>query len=166
VTAGGALGYTAGTQHYVTSEADDYTQPTYDDKRTPAVEAIIGSSMVLGAGVYLWLRESDSASLLPSATLGVGTAAVLAGGALYLTHEGSHTQPAGSGLYQRQYYRDTAGFGISLGASGLVATGLGLWLWHSEAAGDAPTPNSKAPTVAPLVSFDRSHVSIGWAGAF
>ena len=163
----GALAFTIGTLVYVTSKADDYTQPTYDDKRSPAVKAVVGGSIVLGSGVYLWLRESDSAGTLSSLALGAGTASILAGSVLYLTDEDMHSQG-----YQRQYYRDTGSLGIVVGVAGLATAGVGLWLWRREETRPASGTTSAAPSqhrdvaVAPLVSVDPSHVLLGWAGAF
>jgi hypothetical protein len=169
----GALAFVAGGAVYVASEADDYTQPTYDDKRSPAVGGMLGSSVVVGAGIYLWLREARAASVRSSALIGAGTSAILSGGAMFLTDEDRHMKG-----FQRPTRRDTAQLGLTVGAAGLAMTSVGLWLWRRE--GKERTSSSSASlrkpgrsdtadrsTVStPIVSAGPSHAVLGWAGSF
>jgi hypothetical protein len=171
----GALALIASGTVYVASEADDFTQPTYNDKRSPAVKTMVGSSLVLGAGIYLWVREARSGSVLSSVFLGAGASAILSGGALFLTDEDLHHQ---RDLYHRPTYRDTAGVGLAVGAAGVAMTGVGLWLLRRESKAREPsllsslrTPKrsdtadrSAAPT--PVVSVGPSYAVLGWAGSF
>lgn len=169
----GALAFVAGGSVYVTSEADDFTQPTYDNKRSPAVQVMLGSSVVLGAGVYLWLRDARAASVLSSALVGAGTSAILSGGAMFLTDEDLHRQG-----FQRPTYRDTARLGVTVGAAGLAMTSVGLWLLRRESKARSPSSfaSLRAPrhsgtadrwTVpAPIVSVGPSHAVLRWVGSF
>jgi hypothetical protein len=151
VLALGAAALLASSAAYVASPADDHTQPTYDDRRTPAVGVFVGATVVAGAGVYLWLRDHESTKAITAATLGVGAAAVLAGSMLYATTE----QPVTLG-YQRPTLRDTRTVGLSAGAAGIAITGVGLWLWHRDA----------AERSTPVVSVDARGSLVGWSCSF
>lgn len=125
---GGAALVLASTALYVGTPADDYTKPTYSDYRSPAVLTFMGGSVVLGSGVYLWLRDERSATVLAAATIAGGVAATLSGVMLYATDEDLHTQG-----WQRPTYRDSAGAGVVWGTAGLAATSIGLFLlWRDR----------------------------------
>lgn len=164
VTGAGALTVAVAGVVYAVLPADDHTQPTYDDKRTSAVVAMAGGSVVLGAGTYLYLRESQGVGFWPAALLGAGVTGLVSGPTYYFTREDPNT----SG-YVRKYYRGTGPLGVALGASGLVLTGAGLWLWHREHG--APDAGEQAARhggteSAPIVSVDGNHATVGWAGSF
>lgn len=158
LTLGGAIVYRV-------SPADDYTEPTYSDIRTPAVNAMATGSVVLGAGIYLWLRETTASSMLSSALVGGGIAAMASGGALYMTDEDHHTQG-----YQRKYLRDTASIGTIIGWSGVALTGAGAWLLYRESrARPRHEVQASADTVtasAPVLSLSSSQAFVGWTGRF
>lgn len=154
---------------YVTSKADDFTMPTFNDKHTPAVWGMTGGSAVLGAGTYLWLREVRSIDALTSAALGGGLAAIVAGTELYLTDLDDHVVAAD--LYQRQYYRDTATLGVTLGVSGLAMTGFGAWrLYHYDKSTSRRQSSAMRQdllrSILPVVTVMPSRASVGFAGTF
>jgi hypothetical protein len=71
--------------------------------------------------------------------IGVGALAIATGATLYAIN--------------RAPDRNTAPYGIGLGAVGVAAVGLGFWF-------------GRTPTSAPVVSVSSSHAMIGWAGSF
>jgi hypothetical protein len=159
VAAAGGLTVAVGGVAYVVSEADDFTQPTYDDPRAPAVGVMLGGSAVLGAGVYLWLRESRSASVLTAALVGAGAASMVAGGAMYLTDEDLQRSPE---LWHRKTFRNTATPGVVVGVAGIALASAGIWLLYRE---DNRAPTS--PTASsPAVSIDAEHALLTWTGHF
>jgi hypothetical protein len=81
---------------------------------------------------------------MPSVLVGVGTATAVAGGILYAIDQDA----PGS--------RDTAPAGIAVGALGVVAVGLGLWLWWS--------PGHRPPASIPMLAIGGRAGFIGWAG--
>lgn len=86
--------------------------------------------------------------LAPPLLVSAGAAALVAGGVLYAIDQ----DPGGPG----PVYRNTAPAGIAVGAVGLAAVGVGLWLWGARAGG-----------ASPLVAIDRSGGFIGviaWGG--
>jgi hypothetical protein len=159
VLATGGLAVAAGSVAYVVSEADDFTQPTFDDDRDPSVGVVLGGSAVLGAGVYLWLRESRTTSVLTAALVGVGAASVVAGSALYLTDEDPDPSPD---KWQRKRVRDTATLGLVVGAAGAAIVGAGLWRLHGEANRRSPSPTASGPAV----SVDAAGALVTWTGSF
>jgi hypothetical protein len=169
VASAGAMTIAVGGILYLASEADDYKQPTYNDRRTPAVGIVEGGAVVFGAGVYLWLRESRSTSVFTSAVLGAGVASILCGGALYLTDEDVHRERE---RWQRPTFRDTAAVGAAMGIAGVAMTGAGLWLLSREGSRStgplaADTAHkSRGTHAAPVVSVGPAHALVGWAGAF
>jgi hypothetical protein len=125
---------------------------------------MIGGSVVIGGGTYLWLRASRSVGALPAGTIATGVTAALAGAALYYTDQdpGRSAPPV---------IRDTATIGMIVYSSGVALTGVGLWLWHREKA----RPRSQVltsrlhpqrSTSAPVVVVDASRVLVGWSGRF
>ncbi len=75
-------------------------------------------------------------------------------------------------LSKRPDYRPTGALGATLGISGLVLTGAGLWLWHRERS-ERSTELSSEPDArrepvgsAPVVRIDGSQVTLSWAGRF
>jgi hypothetical protein len=147
----GVLGAAGSSALYLASPDDDHTMPTYDDRKTPAVEAFVGSSIVVGAGVYLYLRKSRSTSTVTAAMLGAGTTALLAGAMLYATDEDLHYEG-----WQRKTYRDSAVPGLIVGSAGVALTGVGIWLLTRD----------RQDTSMPLVLVERGSGLIGWAGQF
>lgn len=143
VTMAGATGL------YLAWPDDDHTQPTYDDKKSLAVELYSGGAVVSGVGLYGWLR-SRRMRRVPAAMFGAGTTAVLLAAMLIPTDQDTFAQPPG--FWQREYYRDTATAGaILLGVgAGLVAGGYVL----------------RGSDPAPLVSASRGGLTFGWAGSF
>lgn len=132
-----------------------------DDGRDPYVGVMLGGSLLLGGGTYLWLRESQRATQMPSGIMGVGVASFAAGAVLYLTDQDR-------GPYAPPIIRDTATAGIALGASGLALTGFGLWLMHRDGpvvVTSGVSAGSEA-TWVPAVSVDASHAFAGMYGSF
>jgi hypothetical protein len=148
----GALGAVGSSAVYLASPDDDHTMPTYDDRKTPAVEVFVGSSIVVGAGLYLYLRESRSTSIVTAAMLGVGTTALLSGAMLYATDEDLYY---GSG-WQRKYYRDSAIPGLIVGSAGVALTGVGIWLLMRD----------HRSTSMPIAFVERGKGFIGLTGNF
>lgn len=159
VAAAGGLTVAAGSVAYVVSEADDFTQPTYDDQRTPAVAVVLGGSAVLGTGIYLWLRESRSTSVLTAALVGAGAASMVAGCAMYLTDEDPHRHRQD---WQRKSFRDTATTGVVVGAAGVALASAGIWLLYRE----GNRTSSSLTAAGPAVSIDATHALLAWTGRF
>jgi hypothetical protein len=156
---GGAVAY--GRTSY------DQQHPRSDgtDGRNPSVGVMLGGSLVLGGGVYLWSRESFGASRLTAGALGVGVASVAAGVEFYLVaQEPLPTAP--------KYIRDTGTSGIVLGAAGLALTGAGVWLLHrdrevattTDLGGKGQAASSR--TWTPYVSAGSTQALLGCAGSF
>lgn len=159
VGAVGALAIGTGGLVYVTGHPDGSVK---EDRRTAAVQVAVGGSVVLGTGVYLWIREARSTNQLTAAALGAGASALVAGGVLFFTDEDARSDS--------RYYRDTARTGLAVGAAGLAMTGVGLWLLHRE--GDeagalvASEPARRHLVSTPIVSAGAGHALLGWAGSF
>src|SRR5262249_11260938 len=83
--------------------------------------------------------------LAPRGLVGGGAAALGAGGVLCAIDQGS----AGP----RSRYRNTASAGIAVGAVGLAAVSVGLWLWGVRGGS------------SPLLAIGSSGGFIGWGGA-
>jgi hypothetical protein len=148
----GVLASAGSSVWYLVSSDDDHTRPTYDDWKTPAVEVFMGSAIVVGAGVYLYLRGSRSTGTATAAVLGTGIAALLSGAMMYATDE---DQYSGSG-WQRKYYRDTAAGGLIVCGAGIALVGVGVWLLrrdHQDAS-------------MPIVVVERDSRFLGWSGRF
>jgi hypothetical protein len=126
---------------------------------------MLGGSLALGGGTYLWLRESTSTSVLTSAILGAGVTAIAAGAELYLTDE----DPSPTGP---RYIRDSATQGAVIGASGLVLAGAGIWLWHREASASGSDSSTNGRTTAfkrmwlPTIVAGSSHAMALCIGSF
>jgi hypothetical protein len=148
----GALAVIGSGAWYLASPDDDHSGPDYDDWKSPAVGAFVGGSIVVGAGVYLYLRNSRSTRAATAAMLGAGAAALLSGVMLYATDEEPYS---GSG-WVRKYYRDTAATGLIVGGAGFALTGVGIWLLRR----DLRTPS------VPVVLAERDRGFIGWSGRF
>lgn len=160
----GSLAFIGAAAVYIASAPDDFTQPTYDDKRTPAVHVMVYSSAVVGTGAALWLRQTRSSSVLTSTVIGIGVTGFLAGGALYLTDEDD--VPVDPGRYVRKYYRDSAPSGVVIGVTGLAMTGVGLWLLHREGSTSAPASVQPPLPAIPTISISSSRVVLGINGTF
>lgn len=146
----GALAAVGSTVWYLASPDDDHSGPDHDDWKTPAVRAFVGSSIAVGAGVYLYLRTSRSTGTATAALLGTGIAALLAGAMMYATDEDLYY---GSG-WQREYYRDTAAAGLITGSAGIALAGAGIWLLKR---------NRRDPSM-PIVFMTRDRGFVGWSG--
>lgn len=83
--------------------------------------------------------------LAPRVLVGAGAAALVAGSVLYAIDQ----DPAGPS----SAYRNTAPAGIAVGAVGLAAVSVGLWLWGVRGGS------------SPLLAIGSSGGFIGWGGA-
>ena len=164
VTTVGALAVAGGAAAYVGRHLDQNDPPSDGtDGRRPLVGAMLGGDLVIGAGVYLWSRESLSAGRVAAGALGVGVATIAAGVQLYLVDQ----DPTG---VTRQY-RDSAPIGVITGAAGVALTGAGLWLLHRDrtlaaSSATAATHQSAAVAWAPFVSTGSERALLGCAGSF
>ena len=155
----GSLSIIGGAVAFVRTSYDQQHPPSDGtDGRNPAAGVMLGGSLVLGGGVYLWSRASFGASRLTAGALGVGVASVAAGVELYLVAQDPiPTEP--------KYIRDSATKGLVLGAAGLAVTGTGLWLLQRDraaaAAAEAST-NASRVTVVPTHSGAMAY----WATGF
>jgi hypothetical protein len=164
-TVGGAglVAISLGAVEYL-RHAYDFRKPPNgeDDGRDPYVYTMLGGSLLLGGGMYLWLRESQSTTHLSAGLVGVGAASIVAGSVLYLTDQDeSPTEPA--------FIRETATRGVVLGASGIALTGAGLWLIYRDRRGTADSSTVAAHSPAfwvPAVSVDASRAVVGLCGSF
>ncbi len=159
VIAGGAVAYTR--MRY------DRQHPPSDgtDGRNPVVGVMFAGSAVLGGGVYLWCRDSFSASRVTAGMLGLGVASISTGIQLYLAAE----DPLPTGP---RYIRDTATRGAIVGVTGAVLTGAGIWLLHRDRSSakrpDASggRPSGIAATWTPFVSAGTVQAIFGGVGSF
>jgi len=155
VLGSGAVAFAAGVGAYRLSGVDG---------RSSAVYAVVASSPVLGAGIYLGLRDLTSAPPVASALLGGSAASLVAGTFLYVTDE----DPDGA----RRTYRDSATIGLIVGGTGVALAGAGAWLWYrerahrSEPASSATAMSQRASALAPIVSVGPSNVTLGCLGSF
>jgi hypothetical protein len=156
--AAGLIAITTGCLLYMTGHADGTVR---EDRRTAAVQVVVGGAVVLGAGTYLWLREARSTNRLTAAALGAGASAIIAGGTLFFTDEDA--------LDDSRYYRETERIGLIVGTAGLAITGIGPWLLHRE--GDAPGTSGASEAARrhhasiPIIAAGPRHALLGWAGA-
>jgi len=90
---------------------------------------------------------SGRSRLVPSLLLGVGVAAFVAGGVLYVIDQ--DPSPGAPSVY-----RDTAPAGLAVGAAGLAAAGMGLWLWGTRSGRSS----------APILAIGCCGGFVGWAG--
>lgn len=148
---GGGAVMLASSAAYLIAPKDDFTAPTYDDRRTPAVRVFIGGSVVFGVGAYFWVRRERSGGVLAAAAIGSGVAMTLSGALLIATDEDEHSQG-----YQRPTYRDTATMGVVLGAAGLASTALGAVLLYRD----------QSVPVVPIATVADHHVLVSLSGAF
>lgn len=148
----GALGAATSGLVYLMSPDDDHTSSMYADRKTPAVGVFVGSSVVIGTGVFLYLHESRSLGVTTAALLGAGAAALLSGAMLIATDEDPY---AGVGT-QRMTFRDSAVPGWLLGGAGAALMGAGIWRWTLDRSG----------TRLPLVRLERGGGILGWTGDF
>jgi hypothetical protein len=162
----GVLATAAGGIAYVASKSYDFRNPSaYVDRKTPALDAMLGGALALGGGTFLWLRQSRSTSLLTAGILGAGVTAIAAGAELYLTDE----DPSPTGPI---YIRDTATPGAVIGLSGLALAGAGIWLWHREASASGSDSSTNGRTAAikrmwlPTVVAGPSHAMALCVGSF
>jgi len=138
---------------YVASPADDHIQPTYDDKKTLAVEIYSGATVLASVGVYSWLTTSRHMSRRSAALYGAGAGLLLLGAMLIPTDQNEDVEPPGK--QQRQFYRDT-------GLAGTIAVGVGV---GCVVGGYLFTRNGD-PTGVPTMTAANGGLSFGWAGSF
>jgi hypothetical protein len=167
VVGAGALVVTAAGIVYARSSYDPMKAPREDgtDGRDRVVSVMVGGSLVLGGGVYLWSRESRSASALTAGMLATGVASIVAGAELYLVDQDP-------GPFEPKYIRNTAVAGVVTAGAGLALTGAGLWLLRGERASPASRDMAARPckqrlvSWAPVVSMTPSEALVGGAGSF
>jgi hypothetical protein len=170
VLGAGGLTLLAGAAVYAASNPRDFVTPMYDDRKGKAVGAMLVASATIGTGVSLWLRQTRSTSLLPSATLGAAVTVILAGSVLYITDEDEAAPQPGQQV--RKYYRDSATHGVIIGSTGLATLGVGLWLMHRErsarpaASRDHTALDRVVVHPLPKVSVASSRVNVDWVGTF
>jgi hypothetical protein len=123
-----------------------------DEPRLRALARFL-SDGVAGAGVHV-IREGGPAlgdgadprgRLAPRLLVGAGAAAMVAGGVLYAIDQ----DPGGPSSVSR----NTAPAGIAVGAVGLAAVSVGLWLWGARGGS------------SPMLAIGSSGGFIGWGGA-
>ena len=85
--------------------------------------------------------------LLPSLLVGVGVAAFVAGGVLYMIDQDPNPDTP-------SVYRNTAPAGLTMGAAGLAAVGMGIWLWGARSGRSS----------APILAIGCRGGFVGWAG--
>ena len=85
--------------------------------------------------------------LVPQLLVGMGAAALAAGGVLYAIDEDP-------GMSTPYLYRNTAPAGVAVGAVGIAAMGMGLWLWLAH--------HGRSPS--PRFAIGHSSGFVGWAG--
>lgn len=161
----GLLATAAGGIAYVASKGYDFHDPSaYVDRKTPALDVMLGGSLALGGGLFLWLRESGSTGVLTAGILGAGVTSIASGVELYLTDEDP-------GPTAPRYIRDSATQGVIIGASGIALAGVGVWLLHREAGAAGPSPTDHRRTALkhtwiPTVSIGPSHAMAACVGSF
>lgn len=162
VGAAGLAAITIGAVEYLRNPYD-VTKPNSggDDGRDSFVGIMLGGSVLVGGGVYLWLRESESASYLSAGLVGAGAASITAGTVLYLTDQDPDPQ-------EPRFIRDTATSGLVLGASGVALTGVGIWLMYRDKDGVADTTvaSRPRPSLVPQISVTASRAFVGLRGSF
>lgn len=129
-----------------------------DESRLRALARYLADGVPV-AGVHV-LHDGDSAPgdgstpdragrtgsrLAPRVLVGAGAAALVAGSVLYAIDQ----DPAGPS----SVYRNTAPAGIAVGAVGLAAVSVGLWLWGARGGS------------SPMLAIGSSGGFIGWGGA-
>ena len=149
----GALATLGSGAWYLATPDDDHMRPTYDDgdEKRQAVIMFLGGSIVVGAGVYLYLRVSGSADITTATVLSTGVAALLAGSMLYATDQEPYL---GRGVV-RPTYRNTALSGLLFSGVGIALTGAGVWLLMQP-----------RDTAMPIVAVERGRGFVGWTGRF
>jgi hypothetical protein len=163
---GGALTILGGAAVYVRSPFDQ-RNPLADgtDGRNPVVGVMLGGSLVLGGGVYLWSRESLSAGRLTAGAFGLGVASVAAGAQLYLT-----SQDPEPGL--PKYIRNSSTRGVVAGIVGLSLIGTGVWLLRDQRSTDASARAAVArrpaaiASWAPFASAGSDQALLGLVGSY
>lgn len=86
--------------------------------------------------------ELGTARWIPGVLVGAGTATVVTGGVLYAIAQAP--MPA----------FDSAAAGLAVGAAGIAAITVGLWLWRAR----------KGQLATPIVAFSGRAGFVGWAG--
>lgn len=146
----GALAAVGSSVWYLASPDDDHTMPTYEGRKAP-VAVFFGSSLALGAGVYLYLRTSRTGAVT-AAVLSAGVTALLSGAMLYAIDEDPYSGPG----TLRYHHRDTAPAGLILGGAGVALTGAGIWLLRRDPRGRS----------MPIASAARTCGFLGWSTSF
>ena len=88
--------------------------------------------------------------VVPGVAIGVGAAAIVAGGLLIAFDQDPSPQ--------QRYYYNTAPYGVASLAAGVAVAGVGVYLWLRPQASQA----SSVATVAPV----PGGAAVGWAGRF
>lgn len=108
--------------------------------------AVDGVRVVQGGGLGEGIAPVAGPRLAPRVLVGAGAAALVAGGVLYALDQDPGATPSPT-------VRNTAPAGIAVGAAGLAAISVGLWLWGARGGS------------SPLVAIGSSGGFIGWGGA-
>lgn len=168
VMVAGTVTIVGGAVAYAATPYDQY-HPRSDgtDGRSQAVYVMLGGSLGLGGGAYLWSRASLSTSRITAGALAMGVASIAAGVELYLVHQ----DPSPTGP---MYIRDTAKTGLIVGSSGLALTGVGIWLLYRERSSPAlpaadvrhRTAQAAIAPCAPFASAGPARTILGCMGSF
>lgn len=156
----GALAIAVGAIEYVRNPYNPQKPAEYDG-RTPLVEVMLGGSVALGGGVYLWVRDMRPSSRLTAALLGAGIAGLTAGAELYLTNEEAVPNSP-------RYIRATSSMGVGVGLVGVAMAGVGLWRLYREDNDTVASSSTRVRQVdtAPIVAIDSSRAFVGLGGSF
>jgi hypothetical protein len=149
IGAAAALGSTA---WIIETKEDDHEHRIFNNLKTAPITTFVSSSVVIGAGVYLYLRVTESAEIAPAALLGTGAALLLSGGVLIAVDESpyvglKHVQPK---------FLNSAPLGLVVGSVGGVLAGVGAWLLGQD----------YRDATLPIVTVDRGGGFVGWSGRF
>ncbi|MBA3503695.1 MAG: hypothetical protein H0T65_25250 [Deltaproteobacteria bacterium] len=148
VLGGGAIALVASGIGFAITKDDGLETFTAKDF---ALDASYGASAIVGAGVFMWLRDTKSAGVGTSLLLGGGIAALISGGILLATDEDQQSD--------RKYYRNTATEGMIVGGVGVALTGIGTVLFVRQRG----VQNDRTE---PVVSLVNGRGYVGLAGRF
>ncbi len=151
---------------YLVWPNDDHLQPTYDDKKSLAVEIFSGAAVVSGVGVYAWLTQSRHMRRLPAAMFASTSAALLMAAILIPTDQDENAQPAG--YWQRKYYRDTASTGVILAGAGagFAVAGYLALRYGGRDTGSATAARTSWRDAVPTVAATGEGITFSVAGGF
>jgi hypothetical protein len=103
-----------------------------------------------GAPAPLPVDDEQPSRVVPGVIIGVGLATAITGGVLFAIDQ--DPKPTGP---QPQHITDTATAGVICVGAGVVAIGVGAWMWFHQGASSAP-----------VASVSHDSAVIGWAGRF